>query len=1056
MPAQSEVPGQTPPDTPTTDHPQTAGYRRKIAITHAVVGLLVTAGGAVMGFIVTLALVVLKARFGHYIFAMEDLMAFRWDLLPIPLGALAGFRLARKRVRAAAWATVIGFVAMVVGIVTGALVGPVIWGDGAGHWAGGVIFGALGLVAGSVGSLRIRSVPRHPLVAAGATALVFLGVVSFATFGATNLLDIDPLEFPVAPGVPVPEPGNVDAVIFLLGDAGAALTGRHPLLGALKADVERWSAALRRDSAVTVAFLGDNVYPVGIRPRTDPAFPADSARLWSQFDLVSDTAALRYKTLGLFVTGNHDWGNSAGDDGFDRVLLMQDQIQIARGLGPYVALLPPAGEPGPVHRDLRRNVRIAFIDTHWFLRERDPIHRDRFFDRLRAMIDGARNRELVLIAHHPFRSAGPHGAIVPGYHTLGIAYVMKKAGALVQDLNSPPYDDLRLGLRRTFSAGRKPPLIYAGGHDHSLQVQTGKEEYDPRFSLVSGAGSKVSSVQMGTGLVWAGEQPGYMMLVFRKDDGVDLFVVGGDKQRLACSGTAEDISQCMAEGVNAFTIVYSASLLGESKEPRDLTVQAADTLAPGTPWWTDDGSKPVPAAPRPDSVMLPAPVAVPTRVLLHGVDSVTTTAGRSYPAGALRRAFAGDLNRNLWQVPVTLPVLDLAALGGGLTPDRFTGGKQTVGLRFQARDGLEYDFRPVVKDPRNVLPDWLREGLIGDALDDQMAAQMPMGAVVVAELLHAAGIEAPRPVPAVMPNDARLGEYRSMFAGRMGLFSINPNERPGNRPGFGGYREIHGSDSMYARTRADPTSRFDDRYFLKVRLIDALVGDWDRHSGQWRWGVETTPQGPLWRAIPEDRDWAFATIDGLVGAVARVVLPSYVGFGPDLPAVSRLASSGQRIDHRVLNRLGEDDFMAVAAEVQAALTDSVIEAAVAALPPAMGAVVHDRLVNGLRSRRAQLAEYARKYYHHLVRTIHVYGFDHSRDVIEFDRISEKRVRVRVRAGGTDGPVQFERLIDARDTREVKLFIDEGEDQVVGNSKLPFKVTMAVDKPDAGESRSDEP
>jgi hypothetical protein len=727
------------------------------------------------------------------------------------------------------------------------------------------------------------------------------------------------------------------------------------------------------------------------------------------------------------------------------VLSLNEQVRIARQSGRYVALLPPAGEPGPVHRDLRRNVRIAFFDTHWFLRERQAAHRAQFFDRLRRMLDGARDRELVLIAHHPFSSAGPHGAIVPGYHTLGIAYVMKKAGALVQDLNSPPYDDLLQGLRRTFDAARKPPLIYAGGHDHSLQVLRGKEEFDPRFGLVSGAGSKVSSVQMGAGIAWAGEQPGYMMLVFRKDDGVDLFVVGGDKQRIECIGADEELRRCMAEGTNQFTIVFSAALLGASKAPRDLVVTGSDTLRPGTPWWTDEGTPPPtvePAAEEP-STKVAAPVAVPTRVLLQNPDSVTATAGRTYPGGRLRRALVGDMHRRLWQVPVRLPVLDLGAVAGGLKPKEVIGGQQTLGLRLEGRDGLEYDFRPVVKDPRNVLPAWLREGVVGDLLEDQMAAQMPFGAIVVAELLEAAGILAPRPLAAVMPNDERLGEYRSMFAGRVGLFAINPNERRGDRPGFGGYRAIHGSDSMYARTRADPGSTFDDRYFLKIRLIDALVGDWDRHSGQWRWGVETNSAGSLWRPIPEDRDWAFPAIDGLVGVVARWLLPSYVGFGTNLPSAARLAASGSTIDHRILNHLGEEDFVAVAREVQAALPDSVIAAAVRVLPPPLDSLEHQRLATGLRTRRDELAAYARDYYRHVARVIHLYGFDNSPDLIEFERISDQRVRVRVRSGGAEGPVRFERLIDGRETREVKLFVDEGEDRVVGGDDLPFKVSVAV-------------
>ena len=54
-----------------------------------------------------------------------------------------------------------------------------------------------------------------------------------------------------------------------------------------------------------------------------------------------------------------------------------------------------------------------------------------------------------------------------------------------------------------------------------------------------------------------------------------------------------------------------------------------------------------------------------------------------------------------------------------------------------------------------------------------------------------------------------------MFAGRVGLFAIDPEERADNRPGFGGYPEIVNSDTVYVRMRTIPT-RFDDRYFLRI------------------------------------------------------------------------------------------------------------------------------------------------------------------------------------------------------------------------------------------------
>jgi len=1024
-------------------HPATHRYRTRIRIFHAVVTTLATIGGMVMGFIVTLAIVVAKAGAGYYIFAMEDLAAARWELLPILLGGIAGFRIGRKRPHSVSWATVCGFGGLLLGIVIGALAGPIFRPDSAGRWAGAVVAGAIGLVAGSVAALRIRRVPRHPLIAGAASSIVFLGVVAFALFGATNLIRVDPFELEQTPGVPVPEPAAVDAVVFLLGDAGAVKKGRSPLLDAMQADVERWSGALARDSAVSIAYLGDLVYPDGIRNRDHPGFAQDSAHLWDQIELVGGESARKHSTVGLFITGNHDWGNYTGDEGLDRVANLGEQLSNARRAGHTVSLLPPAGEPGPSVRDLRRNVRIAFFDTHWFLQERQASQRRQFFDRLKVALDGARDREVILVSHHPYFSAGPHGAIVPGYHTGGLAYLLKKAGALVQDLNSPAYMDLLAGLRRTFEASRKPPLIYAGGHDHSLQVLTGAGDFDPRFALVSGSGSKVSSIRMGPGLAWGGSQPGYMMLVFRKDDAVDLFVIAGDKQLVQCPGDGDALAQCMTEGVNKFEIVYSASLLGPSREPRDLAVARPDTVAPGTPWWTDE--QPVVVVDSADRAMVAAPMAVPARVLLHGTDSVTTTPGRAYPAGRLRRLLAGDLNRHLWEVPVRLPVLDLSKVAGGLHPTELSGGKQTVGLRFAGRDGLEYEFRPVVKYAL-MLPAWMRDGFVADVLEDQMAGQLPFGALVVSKLQDALGIVAPEPVAVVMPNDPRLGQYRTLFAGRVGLLAVHANERRGDRPGFGGYSRIVGSDAVFDSAKVDPASRFDGEAFVRIRLLDFLVGDWDRHSGQWRWGRRIADGLTTWRPIPEDRDWAFGRIDGLTSVLARLLLPGYVGFSSEFPSLRRLAHSGRNIDRRVLNELDRDAFATAAREIQRTLSDSVIESAIALLPASYVALERERLVGGLKSRRAALAEYAEQYYRRLARTVEVHGVAGAADVAEFTRLTENRVRLRVRSGESKR-ARFERVFDARDTREIRLRFGESADQLIGDDELPLDVEMVEEEPE---------
>jgi hypothetical protein len=259
-------------------------------------------------------------------------------------------------------------------------------------------------------------------------------------------------------------------------------------------------------------------------------------------------------------------------------------LEAAHELGYHVDLVPPGGDPGPFVRDLRRNVRLIAIDTHWFLQERAIPAKDEFFERITEALVTAGDREVIVMAHHPFRSAGPHGALVATTRALGLLYLLKKSGTLIQDLNSPIYEDFLERLDRAIAEAPRPPLIFAGGHDHSLQVHLAERPTDPRFSLVSGAASKITEVSQVPGLGYAAARPGYMTLVFRTDDAVELYVTGGDPDRLVCDQPdATEQATCMTEALAAFEVPYSATLLsGATLEPALIDSILTDSIPEGS------------------------------------------------------------------------------------------------------------------------------------------------------------------------------------------------------------------------------------------------------------------------------------------------------------------------------------------------------------------------------------------------------------------------------------------------------------------------------------------
>lgn len=369
-----------------------------------------------------------------------------------------------------------------------------------------------------------------------------------------------PPELPPFSPIPEPDPSSVEAVLFLVGDAGQAETGRSPLLANLRGEVERWSKALGRDSAVAVAFLGDNVYPRGLRDRSDRHFPADSTRLWSQIDVVSGPAARAHATAGWFLPGNHDWGGMVGRKGIARLRNQAEALERARGGGEArVAMLPEAGRPGPAIRDVGTGYRIVILDTDWFLRPRDETESTAFFDELQRILESAGDREIIVLAHHPWETSGPHG-VTEGGRALGYYWLLEKSGTLVQDLDSPVYSDFIGQFRERVAAADRRPLLFAGGHDHSLQVFRGDGPTDPEHVLVSGAGSKLTRVSAADGLRFAASRPGYMTLVFRTSGELDLYVTAGDPELQPCRGDDTARATCLRRGIAAFETVYSAVL----------------------------------------------------------------------------------------------------------------------------------------------------------------------------------------------------------------------------------------------------------------------------------------------------------------------------------------------------------------------------------------------------------------------------------------------------------------------------------------------------------------
>ena len=272
-----------------------------------------------------------------------------------------------------------------------------------------------------------------------------------------------------------------------------------------------------------VVFLGDNAYPEGLtEARRDDA----QRRLERQVQVVEDTPA-----EAIFIPGNHDWA----DGGPDGLTALRAQEAFLRGRARF---LPANGCPGPALVDVpavEPRVRVVALDTQWWLHDWSrptdgctPGTEAQVVEVLRAALET--DLPVVVAAHHPLATHGPHGGFfdwrahlfpltalarwlwvpLPG---VGSLYPLsRRAAPPDQDLRADENREMRDALAAAFLDGAgRGPLLYAAGHEHSLQVLR-SDIVD--YVLVSGAGSraKITPVASGPDTVFAHEHAGFMAL----------------------------------------------------------------------------------------------------------------------------------------------------------------------------------------------------------------------------------------------------------------------------------------------------------------------------------------------------------------------------------------------------------------------------------------------------------------------------------------------------------------------------------------------------------------
>jgi len=325
--------------------------------------------------------------------------------------------------------------------------------------------------------------------------------------------------------------------IILIGDTGEpSIKEKEPVLVALQQ-----MASEIKDSTVVV-FLGDNIYPIGLTELNNPNRKEYERRIDEQINAVINSNA-----KGFFIPGNHDW-NRGKSDGIEYVK-RQYEYMTEKGIG-RVFFEPKNGCPGPEYFDFGSDVRLIFLDTQWWLQDKnsrtshtDDCEINSEEQILEALSELIKDEEkfIVISAHHPLKTFGKHGGnyswkthlfpltgvnknlYIP-LPVIGSVFVMiKNLGVSKQDLSNPVYSGMIKSIESVLKQRRG--LVYASGHDHALQAIRGVND---NLYLVSGAGIyDLVDDYVGTGseTIFADNVPGFFILDFLSDGKIRLSAV---------------------------------------------------------------------------------------------------------------------------------------------------------------------------------------------------------------------------------------------------------------------------------------------------------------------------------------------------------------------------------------------------------------------------------------------------------------------------------------------------------------------------------------------------
>ncbi|MBP2833951.1 metallophosphoesterase [Aquimarina sp. U1-2] len=791
---------------------------------------------------------------------------------------------------------------------------------------------------------------------------------------------------------------EIDQTFYLIGDAGAAkLNQQTKALSILQKVLD--TANAKRSHVV---FLGDNIYQRGMPKKNATQRPLAEHRINAQIDAVND-----FQGNVIFIPGNHDWyaGGLLG--------LKRQEKYVEAKLDKKDPFLPENGCPLE-SISISDKVQLLILDTQWHLVNWDnhPTINDdceiktkeKFFIELEGELKKNSNKTIVLALHHPLYTNGVHGGNftfdkhlfpfrnkipLPGLGSL-VTLMRSLGGVSTQDVSNRHYNRF---IKRVSTMARSiNKAIFISGHEHSLQFI----DDDGVKQIVSGSGSKVSAVSLGKNGLFSYPDQGFAV--------VDIYKNGSSYVRFYANKNDQAV------------LVYQTRI--HKKEEHN----------------TYDN--------------LPASFSKEISASIYEKDEVEKS--------SFFKFLWGDHYRQVYGKDITVPVATLDTLMGGLSIERQGGGQVTRSLRLVDKEGKRFSLRAMRKSVTQFLQKgafkytYLGAGFDGtyteDVLSDFYTSSYPYAFLAVAPLADAIGVYHANPKLYYIPKHAALGKYNDKFGDELYFLEERPGKEFYNEPSFGRPDDIESTDNVFKKLRKDEKYQIDEAHYIRTRLFDMLLGDWDRHADQWRWARFDTQGTKTYRPIPRDRDQVFSNYDGLILDIVKFVSPlsrKFQVYDQDLKKVRWINQSGMPLDRALLQNSVKETWLKEAKYIKQNLSNASIDLAFQNIPITLQDTTIENIKRNLKARRDRIEDMAGRYYDYVSKHVVLTGTDKD-DLFEIRREGQKTIiKVsRIKNGQETQPL-IERVFDSKETNEIWLYglDDDDEFLVNGNGKNLIEIRI---------------